>query len=90
MKKNDINRVCEPLTYIQSLHIVTMLSIRWSTTAESSNRHSSCREIFSSIRAGGGKCEDTARPRVSQRFLMGLKSGEYPSRAIQAIPSLSS
>ncbi|GFX18250.1 hypothetical protein TNCV_4305511 [Trichonephila clavipes] len=52
-----------------------MLSIRWSTTAELSNHHSSCRAVSSSIRvAGGGKRDDTARPRASQRFSMGLRS----------------
>ncbi|GFT89348.1 uncharacterized protein TNCV_4386411 [Trichonephila clavipes] len=67
-----------------------MLSIRWSTTAELSNRHSSCRAVSSSIRvARGGKREGTARPRVSQRFSMGLRSGEYTGYAIRAIPSLS-
>ncbi|GFX07335.1 uncharacterized protein TNCV_503931 [Trichonephila clavipes] len=67
-----------------------MLSIRWSTTAELSNRHSSCRAVSSSIRvAGGGKREDTARLKVSQRFSMGLRSVEYAGYAIRAIPSLS-
>ncbi|PRD32141.1 UNVERIFIED_CONTAM: hypothetical protein NCL1_21386 [Trichonephila clavipes] len=64
--------------------------IRWSTTAELSNRHSSCRAVSSSIRvAGGGKREDTARPRASQRFSIGLGWGEYAGHAIRAIPSLS-
>ena len=48
MKKKDINLYTSPLTFIQSLHLVTVLSIRWSTTAELSNRHSSCRVDFSS------------------------------------------
>ncbi|KFM58913.1 hypothetical protein X975_23235, partial [Stegodyphus mimosarum] len=66
------------------------LSIRWSTTAELSNRHFSCRAVSSSIRvAGGGKCEDTAPPRASQRFSMELRSGEYAGHAMRAIPSLS-
>ncbi|GFX38594.1 uncharacterized protein TNCV_3475861 [Trichonephila clavipes] len=65
-------------------------SDRWSTTVELSNRHSSCEAVSSSIRvAGGGKRKDTARPRASQRFSMGLRSGEYASHAIRAIPSLS-
>ncbi|GFU62152.1 hypothetical protein TNCV_2473871 [Trichonephila clavipes] len=50
---------------------------RWSTTSELSNRHYSCRAVSSSLRvARGGKREDTARPRASQRFSMGLRSGE--------------
>ncbi|GFT99934.1 uncharacterized protein TNCV_1079731 [Trichonephila clavipes] len=68
-----------------------MLSTRWSTTAESSNRHSSCRAVSNSIRvAGGRKREDTAWPRTSQRFSMGLRSGEYAGHAKRAILSLSS
>ncbi|GFW35553.1 uncharacterized protein TNCV_2461951 [Trichonephila clavipes] len=68
-----------------------MLSIRWSTTAQLSNRHSSCRAVSSSIRVTGGeKREDTARPRASQRFSMGLRSGEYACHDIRSIPSLSS
>ncbi|GFU00802.1 uncharacterized protein TNCV_4819471 [Trichonephila clavipes] len=67
-----------------------MLSIRWSTTAELSNHHSSCRAVSNSIRvAGGGKRENTARPKASQRFSIGLRSGEYAGHAIRAIPSLS-
>ncbi|GFX36965.1 MAM domain-containing protein [Trichonephila clavipes] len=46
--------------------------------------------VSSSIRvAGGGKCEDTVQPRASQRFSMGLRSGEYAGHAIRATPSLS-
>ena len=38
MKKKDINRVCEPPCICkQSLHLVTMFSIMWLTTAELSN-----------------------------------------------------
>ena len=62
MKKRTLIRyVSPPHARIQSLHHVTKLSIRLSTTAELSNRHSSRRAVFSSIRvAGGGKPEDTA------------------------------
>ncbi|GFU42937.1 uncharacterized protein TNCV_3140941 [Trichonephila clavipes] len=67
-----------------------MLSIRWSSTEELSNRHSFCRAVSSSIRvAGGGKREDTTRPRASQRFSMVLRSGNYAGHVIRAIPSLS-
>ncbi|GFS91969.1 uncharacterized protein TNCV_1931401 [Trichonephila clavipes] len=66
-----------------------MLSIG-STTAELSDPHSSCRSVSSSIRvAGGGKHEDTSRLRASQRFSMGLRSGDYAGHSIRTIPSLS-
>ncbi|GFX37733.1 hypothetical protein TNCV_3115841 [Trichonephila clavipes] len=46
--------------------------------------------VSSSIRvAGVGKREDKTRPRASQRFSIGLRSGEYAGHAIRAIPSLS-
>ncbi|GFX13874.1 hypothetical protein TNCV_3421851 [Trichonephila clavipes] len=52
---------------------------KWSTTAELSSRHSSYTADSSSIRvAGGGKREDTARPRASQSDLSifsGIKVG---------------
>ncbi|GFX70775.1 hypothetical protein TNCV_1337371 [Trichonephila clavipes] len=53
-------------------------------------RHSSCRAVFRLKRvAGGGKREDTARPRASKRFSMGLRSGEYAGHAMRTILSLS-
>ncbi|GFV21677.1 uncharacterized protein TNCV_1834551 [Trichonephila clavipes] len=87
------------LQYLKRMYLVYLRRLRreaakrrvqWSTTAELSNRHSSCRAVSNSIRvAGGGKREDTARPRASQRFSMGLRSGEYAGYAIRVIPSLS-
>ena len=89
-KRTLLGYLSHPLTCIQSLHLVTMLLIRWSTTAELSNRHSSCRAVFSSIRVtGGGKRKDTAQPRAFQKFSVGLKSGEYFGYPIRAVPSLS-
>ncbi|GFX27272.1 uncharacterized protein TNCV_3340841 [Trichonephila clavipes] len=62
----------------------------WLTTTELRNRHSSCRAVSSSIRvAVGGKRKDTAWSRASQRFSMGLRSGEYADHAIRLVPSLS-
>ncbi|GFU62353.1 jerky-like protein [Trichonephila clavipes] len=50
-------------------------SSRWSTTAELSIRHSSCRAVSSSITvAGGGKCEATAWPSILKIF-NGIKVG---------------
>ncbi|GFU81706.1 uncharacterized protein TNCV_2035981 [Trichonephila clavipes] len=88
--KKDINRYVIPpnlcAKFTPSDH---MLSVWWSTTAEFSNRHYSCRAVSSSIRvAGGGNREDTAWPRASQRFSMVLRSSEYVGHAIRAIPSL--
>ncbi|GFT99199.1 uncharacterized protein TNCV_1353681 [Trichonephila clavipes] len=67
-----------------------MLSIWWSTTAELSNRHSSCRAVSSSIIVvAGGKRKGTARSRASQRFSIGLRSGECAGQELRTIPSLS-
>ena len=91
MKKKDISRVCEPPSPVYKVcTFLTMLLIRWSTISELNNRHSSGRAVFSSIRvAGGGKREDTSRPRISKKFSMRLRSDEYAGHAIRAIPSLS-
>ncbi|GBL82251.1 hypothetical protein AVEN_252431-1 [Araneus ventricosus] len=48
-----------------------------SNMSKSSNRHSSCRAVSKSLRvAGGGKRLHAVRPKASQRFSIGLRSGE--------------
>lgn len=67
-----------PLTCIQSLKLVAMLSMRWSTNKESSNCLSSYKAVCNFVRvAGGWKHDYTACPKVSQRFSVGLRLGTW-------------
>lgn len=88
------NWVCEYLSAAYTIlqRVTTMLSKNWPTNVlDSSNRPSSCRAVCSCMSvSAGGKCLHTACSiRTSQRFSIGLRSGEYAGHSMRAIPSLS-